>query len=50
MQQGCLFLKSSLIKNIAVFQLEEFVIWNHEVVSSPDSYRDGLLYSFGLLV
>ncbi len=34
MQQGCLFLKSSLIKNIEVFQLVEFVIWNHEVVSS----------------
>ena len=34
MQQGRLFLQSSLIKNIAVFQLEEFVIWNHEVVSS----------------
>lgn len=34
MQQRCLFLKSSLIKDIAVFQLEEFVIWSHEVVSS----------------
>jgi hypothetical protein len=43
MQQR-LFLKSSLVKNIEVFQLVEYVVWSHEVVSSPDSYRDGLLY------
>jgi hypothetical protein len=41
MQQR-LFLKSSLVKNIEVFQLVEYVVWSHEVVSSPDSNRIGV--------
>jgi hypothetical protein len=42
MQQR-LFLKSSLAKNIEVFQLVEYVVWSHEVVSSSLAfYTNGL--------
>jgi hypothetical protein len=45
MQQERSFKSPSLEgTDIGVFQLVEYVMWNYEFVSSPDSNRDGRPY------